>query len=123
MRNWCICGDIYLVLCHKGHRFCLPLLLGLLCTRGRTSVAAVAVLPWPFLVIFLLNLFQFSLFFFLGGSEVIYGNGINLGYDGKMEGFQVHLIFILFGCRENVGKGEKVRILFFSFVFILLWYW
>jgi hypothetical protein len=22
-----------------------------------------------------------------------------------------------------VGKGEKVRILFFSFVFILLWYW
>jgi hypothetical protein len=61
--------------------------------------------------------------FFLGGSEVIYGNGINLGYDGKMEGFPVHLIFILFGCRENVGKGEKVRILFFSFVFILLWYW
>lgn len=118
MRDWFLCGVIYRVLCRKGRRFLLRLLSGRRCMRGRMFVVAVAVSPWPFLVTFLCLL---SFILFLCGVERLdLGMGMWLTYLGyyvvgknrELWIFLSHLIFVLFGCWENVGKGKKVRLFY-----------
>ena len=121
MRDWFLCGVIYRVLCRKGRRFRLRLLSGRRCMRGRMFVVAVAVSPWPFLVTFLC-LFSFILFL-CGVERLDLGMGMSLTYLGyylvgknrELWIFLLHLIFVLFGCRENVGKGKKVRLFYCLF--------
>jgi len=121
MRDWFLCGVIYRVLCRKGRRFRLRLLSGRRCMRGRMFVVAVAVSPWPFLVTFLC-LFSFILFL-CGVERLDLGMGMWLTYLGyylvgknrELWIFLLHLIFVLFGCWENVGKGKKVRLFYCLF--------
>jgi hypothetical protein len=84
-------------------------------------VVAVAVSPWPFLVTFLC-LFSFILFL-CGVERLDLGMGMWLTYVGyylvgknrELWIFLLHLIFVLFGCWENVGKGKKVRLFYCLF--------